>query len=607
MSNNINAYYATIGNLTSTTGKIANFSTGNFLCTGTFNLNQGLIFANTGNKLGISKTNPVYTLDVGGDINYTGKLYNNGNLVTTETSASSFWSKSGLYLNYNNNVIIGTNTQTPYILYVLGNSYFNGNLETSSNITCQNLNCTNQITSLNNVLTNLTVQSSCLLNCDLNMGLNDINSATLISGKSGSFEQLDVNTGIGTINCKKINISDTMSFNSNITFNENVIINGSVEIFEDLSVNSGKFYIDSAVGDVTVEGSMDIAGSVKIDTTLIVQNDSNLNKVNVNNDLNVNGNLTLNGTLNNQNNSGLFQDLTSQNITTTNFYVDPTNPGLVISNITYPSRPIYIGYTQTSSSVITGCLVTAGGVGIGDNLRVANEIISESGLSLVENLSVTGNLTVSGTTTINDNTLIKGTLNVQDLSTFVKKVTVQDDIDCTEDISVGGQITCSSIQTLSTIICGGDINLTGDISTGGTASFPGGIFLNSRFIQDTSASYSISNTYSGSTFTINSLTTLTSIILPNPVSTGTNFKIIIGPGYPSGTSTSKLTSGSKIFGMITNGNTTSSITTNTYYSVVFNSVKPGDIIEIYSVYLDLTTLGYYIKATSSNSNGFTLS
>ncbi len=59
--------------------------------------------------------------------------------------------------------------------------------------------------------------------------------------------------------------------------------------------------------------------------------------------------------------------------------------------------------------------------------------------------------------------------------------------------------------------------------------------------------------------------------------------------------------------MITNANITSSITPNTYYSVVFNSVKPGDIIEIYSVYLDLTTLGYYIKATSSNSNGFTLS
>jgi len=60
----------------------------------------------TDGKIGIGTITPGFKLDVNGDINYTGNLYNNGSLLTP-----GLWSKSGSHIYYNTgNVGIGTST-----------------------------------------------------------------------------------------------------------------------------------------------------------------------------------------------------------------------------------------------------------------------------------------------------------------------------------------------------------------------------------------------------------------------------------------------------------------------------------------------------------------
>ncbi len=84
------------------------------------------IYYNTGN-VGIGTTNPVYNLDVLGDINFTADLYKNGVLFS-----GSQWITSGSNIYYTTgNIGIGT-TNPSYNLDVNGNSLFrNGNGGTS--------------------------------------------------------------------------------------------------------------------------------------------------------------------------------------------------------------------------------------------------------------------------------------------------------------------------------------------------------------------------------------------------------------------------------------------------------------------------------------------
>jgi len=50
---------------------------------GTQDITQSAMFITTGKKIGIGTTTPSYNLDVVGDINYTGNLYQNGILVSS--------------------------------------------------------------------------------------------------------------------------------------------------------------------------------------------------------------------------------------------------------------------------------------------------------------------------------------------------------------------------------------------------------------------------------------------------------------------------------------------------------------------------------------------
>ena len=81
------------------------------------------LWIGTDGRVGIGASSAAYTLDVAGDINFTGNLTQNGT-----TFSSSVWAQSGNDVNYTaGNVGIGTSSAA-YTLDVAGNINFTGNL-----------------------------------------------------------------------------------------------------------------------------------------------------------------------------------------------------------------------------------------------------------------------------------------------------------------------------------------------------------------------------------------------------------------------------------------------------------------------------------------------
>jgi len=87
---------------------------------------QGAAITITSNGVGVHTSNPTYTVDVTGDINFTGSIYNNG--IPYSSGTQSQWSSDGssvFILNSN----VGIGTSTPFsTLDVIGDINFSGNI-----------------------------------------------------------------------------------------------------------------------------------------------------------------------------------------------------------------------------------------------------------------------------------------------------------------------------------------------------------------------------------------------------------------------------------------------------------------------------------------------
>ena len=87
-----------------------------------FYTNNGgaLVTISTAGNMGVGTTIPAYKLDVSGDINFTGTLYNNGVAFSGGGGGSSQWTTTGANIYYNNgNVGIGTTTPS-FKLHISG-------------------------------------------------------------------------------------------------------------------------------------------------------------------------------------------------------------------------------------------------------------------------------------------------------------------------------------------------------------------------------------------------------------------------------------------------------------------------------------------------------
>jgi len=76
-----------------------------------------------GGNVGVGTTGPAYKLDVAGDINFTGALRSNGNIVTFGGGGGSQWTSSGASIYVGSGSNVGLNTTSPsYLLDVAGYS-----------------------------------------------------------------------------------------------------------------------------------------------------------------------------------------------------------------------------------------------------------------------------------------------------------------------------------------------------------------------------------------------------------------------------------------------------------------------------------------------------
>jgi cytoskeletal protein CcmA (bactofilin family) len=604
-------------NVNALNGKINNFATGNFDCQGTFNVNSNLINIKKSNSIGIMNENPVYTVDVVGDINYTGKLLNNGNVVQTETySTNNLWSKSGTYVFYQGNVIIGSNKQTSNILYVAGDSYFVNNLKCDGTITVLNLTSTGTIKGNNLTVDNLTVNKSATYNCNINAPNNNINALD-ITGRNLTLSG-NANVSAGLVKCKTLQVENFENFNSTVTFGQNIIVIGKAFIQNDLIINTNKFVVNSATGDVSVLGGIVIGNTLRVNGTLTVINETSLNKTTINNGLTVNGDITASGNIYLVKSDAVFNTVkVNKDLITVNIYADTTGD-VAASKFTVvgtnATNPVAIKYTTASTNATSGALVVSGGVGIGGNMNITGFITSSTGTSTFQNLTVNGSISCRGAFT--------GSVD----STFNTNLRVG------QNLTVGGTITAANVQitgtgtiptiqagtitTTSNITCRGDLFVQGLTTLNGSVVAAGGLLLNSRIIPDQPGAFKIQSNYSGSVFLVQSGQFLRSINLPTP-QIGLNYKIVIGPNYtqPSTDGFYVLLFGptggqNKPYGIINNNSVFTKIPGNTFQSVKMSFPAPGDVIEISSVLLNpvenplSTDITFHIKIESSNSNAY---
>ncbi len=606
------------GNLNAANAKITNLNAGNTDIQGILNVNNNLINITTADKIGIKNKEPNYTLDIVGDINYTGNLLNNGNIVQTETySVNNLWSKSGTYVFYNGSVIVGGNIQTSYTFYVNGTSYFLSNLVCGGTITVLNLTCTNNLKTLNGSIDNLTVVKTAGFTCDINMPNNNLITKNITGQNILLTGNLDMS--LGKLKCRTLEVTNFENFASTITFGQNIVVLGKSYLQGDVFINTNKFQINSATGDTIVAGGMIIGNALRVNNTLTVVNETSLNKTTINNSLTINGDLITTGNLllNRSDvicsTNRVLRDLSSAvnfavdgNIQSANFMIIPTNT----------SAPVRVNYTTASTSSTNGALVVRGGVGIGGDMNITGRVVSSNGTSTFQAIRVSDLITNTGSMVTTLDSSFQNNLQVGKNLQVIESVSCKNLV--VSQVGVVPILQTVSVTTQANIVCGGNLFVSGNSTFNGILNAPGGFQTNCMIITDSTGQYKFQPSYSGYTFTILSANDLRGFSVPTP-EIGLNYKILIGPNYTQPSSPNfylifrispTAGPGFRLFGIIQSNSTITKIPPNTFTSIKIKNPAPGDIIDVVAAYVNndptpgVNNLSYHVRIQSSNLNAY---
>jgi len=254
-----------------------------------------------GQKIGIANTSPSYELDVIGDINFSGDLYQNGNLFSSSGGGgvSSQWlSGTGGNLSYTKgNVGIGTTAPTFKM-------DINGNLRATTGITTGNIFSTD-IISTNITTTSLNITNSTITNLVATTytgGSISLSGDLIIAGALTTGNIFSTNVTTTSLNATNL-VSTTSSFGTivgttytggSMSLSSNLAIAGALTTGNIFSTNvtttslnatnlvstTGSF--GTIVGTTYIGGSMSLSSNLAIAGTLTTVNITTTNLVDTN-------------------------------------------------------------------------------------------------------------------------------------------------------------------------------------------------------------------------------------------------------------------------------------------------------------------------------------
>lgn len=384
-----------------------------------------------GEKIGIAQTSPAFSLDVAGDINFTGTFYQNGSVY----SGSSVWGTSGTNVFYTaGNLGLGGMTAPAHALDVsggikssnittgtivasvgnfstgitaaninfTGNLYKNGSVYVSSQWTTdpdfniyydsvgfvgigntapgQKLDVTGSIRASQSVLsTNASFTNSTIAS---------IVATTVTSGSFSGTNSIFTNSSISSLAGSNITSGSVSSLNANFT-------NSTISSIVTSVVSSGNLYVNS---DAVIGGNLTIQGTTTTINTETTSIEDNLLVINSGPYGLADGGILVkrfeSGTQGNANYAGLFYRESTDEYTFAMTSSDPGSSPVQLGNY-IPIRSGYIVIQNTTDATAVGsggALTVAGGASIakdmyvGGNFRATGSVTSSSDVRLKENV-----------------------------------------------------------------------------------------------------------------------------------------------------------------------------------------------------------------------------
>jgi len=308
---------------------------------------------------------------------------------------------------------------------------------------------------------------------------NSINTL-LTSNYDASFRNLIISSDT-SLN-QKLFVANDVSFNNKLFVANDVSFNNKLFVADDVSFNNKLF----VANDVSFNNKLFVANDVSFNNKLFVAND-----VSFNNKLFVSDSFDVDGPVNFNNNTN-----------STNFDNGAlkVTGGVGIGRNLHVKENVTINSNATSTSSVTGALKVIGGVGISENLNVEKKVTINSNATSTS--SVTGALKVTGGVGINENLNVGNNLNVgqnvtinstgDSTSTTNGSLVVDGGVGIAKNLNVGKNlnveenviINSTDDSTLSTngslIVKGGtgilkNLNVDGDVSLNSNVDISGNL------------------------------------------------------------------------------------------------------------------------------------
>jgi len=400
--------------------------------------------ANFASGINVNEGNIV--IDSDGNIDFSGYLFNNGNLLWNATN--------NIIYNVDSNVGIGTNTPE-YKLDVIGDSNISGNLLVG-NIIAGNLIVNDTIigtlaTSAQPYITSLGNITSLEVNGNLTVG-NLITSGAILGTLSTAI-QPNI-TYLGSLSNLTVNGNATVdNLIANLVTSESIV--GTMATAAQPNIT----YLGS-LSNLTVSGNATVGNLVTsgaIVGTLATSAQPNITSIGTLTSLIVNGDITTTGSINGTLNITSLPNVTSLS-TLSNLTVSGNatvgnlvTSGAIVGTLSTAAQPniTYVG--SLSNLIVSGNATVGGNLTVSGNTTVSNLIVSKAMVGTLTtaaqpNITYVGtlsNLIVSGNTTVGGNLTVSG------------------------NTTVGNLVTSGAIVSSSTLHVIGTTKLLGNNSAGG--------------------------------------------------------------------------------------------------------------------------------------------